>query len=119
MEERNIPNEMRLPQSDSAEMAVLGSILIEPGLLYEVMQILSADDFYKDSHKRIFKVMVTLQDEGKEIDLVTIGDALRISGVLDVVGGMTYLTELYDAVPTATNVISYARIVRDKSRPDV
>lgn len=115
MEERNIPNEMRLPQSDSAEMAVLGSILIEPGLLYEVMQVLKAEDFYKDSHKRIFKAMVTLQDEDKEIDLVTVANALRIDGVLDIVGGMTYLTELYDAVPTAANALSYARIVRDKS----
>ena len=115
MEERNIPNEMRLPQSDSAEMAVLGSILIEPGLLYEVMQVLKAEDFYKDSHKRIFKAMVTLQDEDKDIDLVTVANALRIDGVLDIVGGMTYLTELYDAVPTAANALSYARIVRDKS----
>ena len=111
----NVPNEMRFPQSDSAEMAVLGSVLLEPGLLYEVMQVLKAEDFYKDSHKRIFRVMVNLQDEDKEIDLVTVADALRIEGVLDIVGGIGYLTDLCDTVPTAANVMSYARIVRDKS----
>ncbi|MBQ1252471.1 MAG: replicative DNA helicase [Firmicutes bacterium] len=115
MDEVAVSNELRIPQSDSAEKAVLGSVLLEPGLLYEVMQILSADDFYKDSHKRIFKVMTTLLDEWKEIDLVTVGDALRINGVLDIIGGLGYLTDLYDAVPTAANVMSYARIVRDKS----
>lgn len=115
MDALNVPNEIHLPQSDSAEMAVLGSIFIEPGLLYEVMQVLKAEDFYKDSHKRIFKAMVTLQDEDKEIDLVTVANALRIDGVLDLIGGMSYLTELYDAVPSAANVVSYARIVRDKS----
>ena len=77
MEYSNLSQEMNLPQSDLAEMAVLGSVLMEPGLLYEVSQVIKMEDFYKDSHKKIYKVMYTLFEEGREIDLITVSNALK------------------------------------------
>lgn len=104
-----------LPQSESAEMAVLGSVLLEPGLLHEISQVIKVGDFYKDSHKKIYAAMFSLHEEGKDIDIVTLTNALKIEGILDAVGGTSYLTELYDAVPSAANGVSYAQIVKDKS----
>lgn len=115
VEQGNFPAEIGLPHSDNAEMAVLGSILLEPGLLYEISQVIGVNDFYKDVHKKIYHAMFSLHEEGKDIDLVTVANVLKMEGILDVVGGMAYLTELFDAVPGAANALSYARIVKDKS----
>lgn len=106
---------MGLPQSEAAEMAVLGSILLEPGLLHEISQVIKVGDFYKDSHKKIYAAMFSLHEEGKDIDIVTLSNALKIEGILDAVGGTSYLTELYDAVPSAANGVTYAHIIKDKS----
>lgn len=106
---------MGLPQSEAAEMAVLGSILLEPGLLHEISQVIKVGDFYKDSHKKIYAAMFSLHEEGKDIDIVTLSNALKIEGILDAVGGTSYLTELYDAVPSAANGVTYAQIIKDKS----
>ena len=115
MEYSNLSQEMNLPQSDFAEMAVLGSVLMEPGLLYEVSQVIKMEDFYKDSHKKIYKVMYTLLEEGREIDLITVSNALKSEGILEAVGGAAYLTVLCDTVPSAANALSYAHIIKDKA----
>ena len=104
-----------LPSSDHAEAAVLGCVLMESGLLYEINQIISAVDFYKDAHRKIYLTMLALQENGKEVDLVTVGEALKSEGILDAVGGYAFLTELSEAVPSPGNALSYARIVKDKA----
>ncbi|HIZ76427.1 MAG TPA: replicative DNA helicase [Firmicutes bacterium] len=104
-----------MPQSDFAERAILGSILLEPNSIYAIAAILRPDDFYKDAHKKIFETLIRLNEQGGDIDTFLLANALREQGLLEPVGGVGYLTELYESVPSAANVKSYVDIVKDKS----
>ncbi len=103
------------PQNIEAEQMVLGAILIENDSMNKVIEILSADDFYKDTHRRIFAVMLDMFETGDAIDLVTLSDALRGKTGLEAVGGASYLATLVSLVPTAANIKHHARIVREKA----
>jgi replicative DNA helicase len=103
------------PQNIEAEQMVLGAILIENDSLNKVIETLSADDFYKDTHRRIFAVMLDMFETGDAIDLVTLSDAIRGKTGLESVGGASYLATLVSLVPTAANIKYHARIVREKS----
>ncbi len=103
------------PQNIEAEQMVLGAVLIENDSLNKVVEILSPDDFYKDSHRRIFSVMLDMYEAGEAIDLVTLMDSLRGKTGLEAAGGASYLAHLVSLVPTAANIKYHARIVRDKS----
>ena len=103
------------PQNIEAEQMVLGAILIENDSLNKVIEILSPDDFYKDTHRRIFAVMLDMFETGDAIDLVTLSDTLRGKTGLDAVGGASYLATLVSLVPTAANIKHHARIVREKA----
>ncbi len=103
------------PQNIEAEQMVLGAILIENGAIENVSDILTAEDFYKDSHRRIFAAMQEMADAREAIDLITLTDALRRGGALEKVGGASYLSALVSLVPTAANVKHHARIIHDKS----
>ncbi len=103
------------PQNIEAEQMVLGAILIENDSINKVIETLSPDDFYKDTHRRIFKVMLDMFETGDAIDLVTLSDALRGKIGLEAVGGASYLATLVSLVPTAANIKYHARIVREKA----
>ena len=103
------------PQNIEAEQMVLGAILIENDSLNKVIEVLSADDFYKDTHRRIFAVMLDMFETGDAIDLVTLSDTLRGKTGLEAVGGASYLATLVSLVPTAANIKHHARIVREKA----
>ncbi len=103
------------PQNIEAEQMVLGAILIENESMNKVIDILSPDDLYKDSHRRIFTVMLDMFETGDAIDLVTLSDALRGKTGIDAVGGASYLATLVSLVPTAANIKYHARIVREKA----
>lgn len=103
------------PQNLDAEMAVLGSILLEAEAINEVLEILDESQFYKDAHRKIFSCIINLFHDSKPIDLITITDQLKKINALDGIGGVSYLTALVNAVPTAANVRNYARIVKEKS----
>ncbi len=103
------------PQNIEAEQMVLGAILIENDSINKVIEILSPDDFYKDTHRRIFTVMRDMLETGDAIDLVTLSDALRGKTGLEAVGGASYLATLVSLVPTAANIKHHARIVREKA----
>lgn len=98
-----------------AEQSVLGSILIDPSCFDEVVGIVKPIDFYRRAHQVIFSTMKDMVEEGCPLDLVTLTERLQSARKLDEVGGVTYLTELAESVPTTSNVDYYARIVRDKS----
>ena len=102
------------PQSIEAEMAVLGSMLLDHEAASQAIELLEANSFYKESHKKIFSVIVKLFDENKGVDLVTIVEELRRTNSLDEVGGPTYITNLSSVVPTSANFIHYAKIVKEK-----
>jgi len=103
------------PQNLDAEQCVLGGILLDNTALDRVIEFLGADDFYREAHRKIFRAMQQLADKHEPSDLVTLSEALRARGELTDVGGNAYLAELADRVPTAANVASYAKIVRDRA----
>lgn len=103
------------PHNDEAEQAVLGAILIEPSVIVLVNERLRAEDFYRQSHQRLFQIMNELYEKRKPVDLVTVTSELQDQNRLEEVGGVPYLTELAESVPTAANVEHYAKIVEEKS----
>ncbi len=110
-------SEARLPpHSKPAEMAVLGAILLEAGILSQVSPILSAPDFYIPAHQDLFDAMIALDDRRQPIDLTTLSAELDARDRLNRIGGVEYIVELASQVPTTANAMHYAMIVRDKSR---
>jgi replicative DNA helicase len=103
------------PQNLEAEMAVLGSMLIDEDAISEVIESLDKDSFYKDIHKRIFEAIFDLYNANKAVDLITLTDELKRKGILDEVGGVSFLTSLVNSVPTAANINHYISIVKEKS----
>jgi len=103
------------PQNVEAEQAVLGAILLDGEALVSVQERISQDDFYRTSHRLIFEAMVELSEEGEPVDLVTLTAKLKDKQQLEEAGGVRYLTELANAVPTAANVDYYASIVEEKA----
>ncbi len=102
------------PQSIEAEMAVLGSMLLDHDAIAQAIEMMDANSFYKDSHKKIFSVIVKLFDENKGVDLVTIIEELKKTNSLDEIGGPAYITNLASGVPTSANFVHYAKIVKEK-----
>jgi replicative DNA helicase len=103
------------PQNIDAEQSVLGAILLDNEAINQVLEIISADEFYRESHREIFRAMADLSDRGQPVDAITLTDTLKSRGVLERVGGAAYIAELVSRVPTAANVAHYARIVREKA----
>lgn len=103
------------PQNLEAEQAVLGAILLDGESLVTAMERINSDDFYRTSHQRIFESMLELAEEDEPIDLITLTSKLQNKQQLEEVGGIKYLSELANAVPTAANIDYYAQIVEEKS----
>ncbi len=102
------------PQNLEAETCILGSMLLDEEAKNRAMELLSEDSFYSTSHKKIFSASMQLSDKNKPLDLITLSEELRNKGLLDEVGGASYLTNLTESVPTTSNVEHYANIVREK-----
>jgi replicative DNA helicase len=103
------------PQNSEAEQAVLGSILLRERSLPEVVDILRADDFYRDAHQVIFRAMLALFEKNERIDPLTVGEFLRAANLEAKAGGDDYLATLTSRIPVASNIAAYARIVRQKA----
>jgi replicative DNA helicase len=103
------------PQSLDAEMAVLGAMLIEKEAISKALEIVNEEDFYKDLHKQTFNAIKDLFNRNLPVDILTLAERLKKSGIFEQAGGATYLTSLIDSVQTAANVEQYASIIRDKS----
>ena len=104
-----------VPYSNEAEKSVLGGILLKQDVLEDVIEILKVSDFYKLSHQYIYDVMLECYNQGLGIDPIIINDKLKKKNKFDDIGGETVLFEIIETVPTAANVINYARIVKEKS----
>lgn len=102
------------PQSIEAEQSVLGSLLLDKKAVIRVADIISPEDFYRDIHKIIYQTMLELFDKSEPIDLMTVSNRLEEKGLLDKIGGSSYLTTLVNFVPTAANAAHYAKIVQRK-----
>ena len=103
------------PQALEAEMAVLGSMLIEREAIESALEWVEEKHFYQDSHKKIFRAVAALYNKGQAADLITVGEELKRAGAFGDVGGSAYLTDLINKVSTAAHVDHYARIVREKA----
>ncbi|WEM63276.1 replicative DNA helicase [Streptococcus parauberis] len=103
------------PQDLLAEQSVLGSIFISPDKLITVREFIGPDDFYKYSHKIIFRAMITLSDRNDAIDATTVRTILDDQGDLQNIGGLSYIVELVNSVPTSANAEYYAKIVGEKA----
>jgi replicative DNA helicase len=103
------------PQQLEAEQSVLGGILLDSGGLPAALEVLKGDEFYRDAHRAIFAAIQELFERNATIDLLTVCDHLTQKNLLESVGGAAYLASLVEAVPSASNVAAYARIVSDKA----
>lgn len=103
------------PQSLDAEMSLLGAVLIDEETLADVSEHVTHKDFYDKRHAVIFTAMMRLYEHHKPVDLLTLTDELKKKDELDTIGGMAYLTELTNYVPTAAHANAYAEIVASKA----
>ena len=103
------------PWSGEAEQAVLGAMLLDQDAALRASELLDDGMFYREAHRRLFRAMAALTERRTVIDHITLRDELMRRGELDAAGGLEYLGELVDAVPTAANLEFHARIVRDKA----
>ena len=105
----------RLPPQDiEAEQSVLGSLLIDKDAIVKIADIIAVEDFYRKSHEMIFKAILKLYQKNEPIDLLTVSSHLKEKKEFKEIGGMSYLTTLMNFVPTASNVVYYAKIVNQK-----
>jgi len=103
------------PRSQEAERAVIGSLLLLPEVCDEVALVVRPEDFYDDAHRAIFRHMLALHEDGRQIDPTLLAQRLKDAGQYEMVGGAAYLLELTQEVATAAHAEYYARIVRDKA----
>jgi len=108
--DRSIP-----PQSSDAEASLLGAILIDSEAIVKVADNVKYDDFYEEKHQHIYRAIINLYDNHTPIDVLTLSNKLQEMGFFDAIGGASYLTELTNYVPTASNVHEYADIVAQKA----
>jgi replicative DNA helicase len=103
------------PYAPEAEISVLGGMLIDGDAVAKALEIVDDTMFYREANRRVFRAMARLFQRGQVIDPVTLGEDLSKTEELEGIGGMSYIAELLDAVPTAANIEYHARIVRERA----
>ncbi|MGY0394687.1 replicative DNA helicase [Fusobacterium sp. SYSU M8A802] len=111
----DIENLKKIPSSMEAEKSVLGGILLKPDIFGDVVEILNPNDFYKNGHKLIYEAMRDLYNTGTQIDPIVVVNRLKKNDKFDELVGEELLYEIISDVPTAANIIEYAKIVKEKS----
>src|SRR4030066_448064 len=103
------------PQNIEAEMSVLGSLMLDKNAIIKIADLAHPDDFYKDANRLIYETMVELFEDREPIDVLSLSNKLEEKKKLEEVGGSSYLTDLVNSVPTASNIVHYAKVVQKKS----
>jgi replicative DNA helicase len=103
------------PQNLEAEQSLLGGLLVDPDSMNKIVDIVGLADFYKDAHGRIFGIMLDLYERNEPIDLITMSSLARDRNILEGIGGVTYLNTLVDLMPSAANIVQYAKMVKEKA----
>src|SRR5688500_16820811 len=103
------------PWSQEAEQAVLGAMLLDQDAALRAAELVDDSMFYREAHRRLFRAMRALTEQRTVIDHITLRDELLRRGELETAGGLEYLAELVDAVPTAANIEFHSKIVKDKA----
>jgi replicative DNA helicase len=101
------------PQNLEAEESVLGAMLLSPGAIGAVSEVLDASDFYRESHAKVYRAALALYAKGEPVDAITLVDELEERGELEGVGGRVRIHELAALVPATSNAAHYAKIVRE------
>ncbi len=109
------PQKQDIPQNLEAEASLLGAVLIDKDAIVKIADTVTPADFFDQRHKHIYEGLVRLYERRDPIDVLTLADQLKNTGVLEVIGGASYLTELTNFVPTAAHVEQYADIVAQKA----
>ena len=104
-----------MPHNIEAEQSVLGGILLDNTSLSNVAELVKVDDFYRPAHGAVFEAILKLSEKNEPADDVTVTNALREAGKLELAGGVAAITALVERIPTAANILSYSKIVREKS----
>ncbi|MGI8565059.1 MAG: DnaB-like helicase N-terminal domain-containing protein, partial [Pyrinomonadaceae bacterium] len=108
--------ERPLPHSAESERAILGAIILDNGLINQAIELLKPDDFYVRAHNYVFRAMISLSERGGEINPILLGEELKRDGMLEQVGGITFISDLIYGLPHFTsNIVQYAKVVRGKS----
>jgi replicative DNA helicase len=103
------------PQNTDAEQSLLGGILIDPEALNKVVDIVDAEDFYREDHRTIFQMVLELYERNEPIDIVTVSGLARDKGLIERMGGIANLSRLVDGMPTSANITQYAKMVKEKA----
>lgn len=112
--ENEVVNKVQ-PNDTLAEQAVLGSMLVSKDAVQAAVEILKPEDFYREDNKEIYAAMMDIYSVGKEIDMITVTEQLKLRGTLERVGGTQNLATLIDNVPTTSNIERYVEIVEQKA----
>lgn len=114
--EPDLPTNLKVPpQSIEAEQSVLGGMMLNNEAWFDLVEVIGAKDFYRTQHQIIFEAMMSLSNNDEPLDAVTVAEQLRSQGLLEKAGDVGYLAELAESTPGASNVIAYAKIVRERS----
>ena len=103
------------PHNEDAERSVLGAVMLNREVLFDVLEEVKEDDFYNSSNKEIFAAIMELYKENKAVDVLTVSEELKKRGVLQMVGGRAYVAQLTLDVPSTINAAEYAKIVSEKA----
>ncbi len=103
------------PHNLEAEQSVLGAMILDKEAITDVSEILTGEKFYKEAHEIIFNSIIDLYNRNEPVDLVTVANALDESGILDELGGVSYLSDLTTAGIITTNALYYGKIIEEKS----
>lgn len=103
------------PQNTDAEVSLLGALLIDADAIVKIADSLTAEDFYDERHSHIYRAAVQLYEKHSPLDVLTLADQLKSTGLLEMIGGPAYLTELTNYVPTAAHAERYGEIIAQKS----
>lgn len=103
------------PHNLEAEKSTIGALLVDKDAIVKISDFLGAEDFYHDAHKIVYEAIVSLYDKRIPVDLVTLSSFLEDRNQIQLIGGVSYLAELANEVPTSTHIFQYATIVKQKS----
>ncbi len=102
------------PQNIEAEKSLLGCLMIDPQSILKVVDLIRSSDFYKNTHRKIYQSIVDIFKKNEPIDILSVSNRLKEKKELEDIGGTSYLTSLVNLVPTASHILEYAKIVRQK-----
>lgn len=103
------------PQNIEAERSILGAVLLDKDAIIKILDLLRPEDFYDNRHGAIFQAMTVLFEKRMPVDIVTLSEILESANQIEMVGGSSYLAEIVNNTPSASNIVHYAQIVRDKA----